>query len=255
MFGFIIACCLRNDKHYQSFINCIGSIQLFHSEKIVVIVDFTSNTDYVNRAINKYPSVIFEINTPEVPADMLCLEYFKNNKYFETAIIIQDSMYLIDKIDPSHVADISYIWHFTNHRIHWSFINEPDTQFNKKNNIKTHDDLVIYCLNNFTTNNSFKTYALDLYYNKYNWVGCFGLCCIITHDFVNKLHEDTGIFDITVNMTDNRLRRAIESVFSLACVYSTGRNITSSFDGLYYDGYYHNNFKGKYIEKQSFNRE
>ena len=56
-------------------------------------------------------------------------------------------------------------------------------------------------------------------------------------------------------MKDNRLRRAIESLFSLACQYVLKKEIYDSYDGLYYDGNYHNNFVGKFIIKRSFNRQ
>ena len=57
------------------------------------------------------------------------------------------------------------------------------------------------------------------------------------------------------HMVNNRKRRAIESIFSIACQYSFGQPIISSFDGLYYDGHYHNRYKGKFIKKKCFDRQ
>ena len=42
-FGFIVSSCLRTEEHLLSLNECINSIQKFHSNKIIVIMDFTNN--------------------------------------------------------------------------------------------------------------------------------------------------------------------------------------------------------------------
>lgn len=255
-FGFIIASCLRHDDHFLSLKSCISSIQNFHPDKkIVVIVDYSSNDDIVKKCKNMYQDIIYETYEEEIPADMLFFKFFKQNKYFEKAILLQDSMKIKNSMDASKISDIKYIWHFTNHRVHWSTINEPETTENKINNIITHDDLNMYIINNLIKKNDFKDYCKKIYFHKNEWCGCFGTCSIITYDFVNILDDKTDIIDLQKKMTNNRLRRAIESIFSLAVQFVTKRKMEDSYDGLYYDGVKHNNFEGHYISKKSFDRQ
>ena len=253
-FGFIVSSCLRTEEHLLSLNECINSIQKFHSNKIIVIMDFTNNKELENIAISNNPTVIFELNTEHIPADMLFCYYFKLNKYFDKAILFQDSMRLKMKMNIDDIKDIKYLWHFTNHRLHWSTITEPETDFNIKNNIISHDDLNMFIINNIITNDKFKDYCLKTYYNKNEWCGCFGTCCIITYDFINKLDNETDIINIQKQMYDNRLRRSIESIFSLAVQFVTGRIMEDGYDGLYYDGINGNNLNGNVIYKKSFNR-
>ena len=78
MYGFIVAACLREQVHKESLSCCLNSIKQFHENiSIVVVVDYTSEQKYITEVSIEYPTVIFETNTPNVPADMLLLYYFK----------------------------------------------------------------------------------------------------------------------------------------------------------------------------------
>jgi hypothetical protein len=256
MYGFIVAACLREQVHKESLTCCLNSIKEFHENvSIVVVVDYTSEQQYISELIKEYPTVIFETNTPSVPADMLLLYYFKLKKYFQKAILLQDSMAVISKVDITKTHDLDYLWHFNNHRVYWHIIAEPDTEFNRQHKIITHDNLVEYCIYNLIKSEGFKTYCIQNYHDKYKWSGCFGCLCIIDYDFLCKLDAESSIIDLMSQMKDNRLRRAIESLFSLACQYVLKKEIYDSYDGLYYDGNYHNNFIGNFIVKKSFNRQ
>lgn len=258
-FGFIIPVCVRNNEHKNSINACLNSIIKYHPDnRIVLIIDFTSDRILVDVLKKEYcdnKNIIFEDDTKKIPADMILLYYFKKNKYFDIAISIQDSMYVVNKFENINVDTIEYIWHFTNHRIHWSGILEPETDFNKNNGIKTHDDLIKYCINNLIEVDDFKQYCNSIYDKKSMWSGCFGCCCIINYDFLCELDKKTKIINLMSHMTSNRLRRAIESLFALACQFCLKKEIHTSFDGLYYDGFTHNNFKSFYIMKKSFDRQ
>jgi len=258
-FGFMVAICVRNMEHKNSVNKCVDSIIKYHpTDKAVLVVDFTSNSELVKELVEQYSwnnYIIFENFTEHVPADMLLLYYFKKNKYFDIAICIQDSMYVRNKFENIAVDDVELLWHFTNHRVHWSEIKEPVTEFTKKYTITTHDDLIMYCINNLIESEDFKKYCNKIYFQKHRWSGSLGCCCIINYDFLCKLDDSTKIINFMSKMSNNRLRRAMESLFSLACQFCLNKEIHSSYDGLYYDGFYHNNFKGFYIQKKSFDRQ
>lgn len=254
--GFIIAACIRSEEHLIQLNTCIASIKRFNqNDKIVVVFDYTSNKELQEKCFKIHDDIIFEINTPEVPADMLLLKYFKEKKYFDKAILLQDSMVLKKHMDINTVNDVKFIWHFTNHRREWHIIEEPQTEFNIINNIKTHDDLNIYVINNLISSVKFQDYCKKIYYKKNEWCGCFGPTVIITHNFLLKVDLLTDIINLQQKMITNRLRRSNESIISLAYHYVTGRNMEDSYDGLYYDGIGGHGLNGKYIYKVAFNRQ
>ena len=250
-FGFIITSYIHEFNHLLALDSCIKSLRDKHLEqKKIIIIDTKSNKNLVNLAINsnKYDDVIFEFSKEDIPADMLALYYYKKNKYFTKAIIIQDSMKLKEKIDVSNVNDVLYLWHFTNHRIHWNTIKEPDTEYNKTNNIVTHDDLIIDRINSKIEIQEFKDYCNSIYFRKDKWCGCFGGCCIISYDFLEELDRRTGIINFQKLMITRRDRMVFESLFSIACQYVSGRDMEVSYDGLY------KGLEGNIISKVSFER-
>jgi predicted O-methyltransferase YrrM len=259
-FGFMIAACLRTNEHLIQLHRCLSSIQTYNpKQQRVVVMDHTSSSELVALAIESNPDVRFELGTEPIPADMLLLQYFKKNKYFEKAVLLQDSMLLKNTIfdeEIDHVKDIQYVWHFTNHRKHWHTIREPESDYNERNGIVTHDDLINHIIDTKIDKEYFKQYCKGLYPHKDMWCGCFGTCCIISHDFLIRLDKETDIIHLQQQMITNRLRRAIESIFALACQYMTKRSMEDSYDGLYYDGEYSNNFEGRsVITKVSFDRQ
>ena len=253
-FGFIVAACTRTVEHAETLKQCIQSLDNY---QVVIIVDFTSNMELIDEISKQFPKVLFERNTPKVPADMLLLSYFYEKKYFDVAILLQDSMRLIQPIPADLIlsSKINYIWHFTNHRLHWSLIKEPQTPYNIMNKIETHDDLIIHLINLYVEDKTLKDYLIKEYWKKNTWSGSLGCSCVIAHKELCVLQEKTHIIELMSKMTDNRRRRAMESLFPLCCSYHLGGHQNFSFDGLYYDGKYHNNFKGKYIFKVTFDRQ
>ena len=248
-FGFLITSYLENKQHLMCLFECIQSILCFYKEEQIVIL-FAKGTyeEGVKEVALKYP------NTKRVFCDGTATMNSLQHIYFDKTIILHDSMTIKQSIPFYSVTDVQFLWYFTNHRLQWSTIEEPKTEYNSTHGIKTHDDLIIHLFKKYAKGD-FLEWALDMYWKKDEWVGCFGNTCIITKEFVQKLDEKTGIISILSNLSDNRERRAAESIFSLACKYViTGIDV---LDGLYYDGYgYSNNGEGKFITKrvQSFER-
>ncbi len=254
--GFIISTYVINDKHIEILIRCIESIQKYYKEQIVVIVDYKSNKNMIDNIYRKYPNVLFEFDTSELNAENLPFLYFLKKKYFQKAIILHDSMWLINKLtDISKINTFQYIWHFENHRNEWAIIQEPITPFTMKHNIKTHDDLNRYIINNVIIHEGFKQYCLNKYDNKNEWAGCVGCRIIIDYDFMVNLNKNTEIIDLFSKLNEKRERMAAESIFSLACQYVLGKDILYSYDGLHWDGKGNgHNYNGYYFKKISLGR-
>lgn len=251
-FCFIIPSYCNSDLHGLQLKRCINSIRKHHDNKIFIIDDYSSFN--INLYISNFNNIEILKSQIKGAGDMVTYYNFTKIDGFENAVIIQDSMTLECRLD--NINDnktIQNIWHFTNHRLHWHKIKEPNTEYNKKNNIKVHDDLVIDCINNMIKKNDFKNWIKDIYFQKEKWSGNIGCQSIVNKEFLIKLNDKTDIVNILLNMNNNRLRRVAESVFPLACQFVLGESfIESSYDGIYYDGINEQNNK-KTLTTKSIN--
>ena len=76
-------------------------------------------------------------------ADQQVFKVLLDTDLFDKAVFIQDSMLLNKKLENiDNIDNIKFIWHFTNHRIHWDIIKEPRSEYNTANNIVTHTNLI-----------------------------------------------------------------------------------------------------------------
>jgi len=258
--GFIIPSYCSEEQHIIKLKECIHSIRKYYKYNKIVII----NDDSPKEILFDDPNIIIEKSVVNGGADMTPYYLLYKNHYFDKALIIQDSMCINKKLENlDDIKTIKYLWYFTNHRVDWSTIKENQTEYNVKNNIKTHDDLIIDCIKKYCKNKDFQKYALDIYFQKDNWSGCFGTLSIIDYNFLKILEEKTGIIDTLLNFNTNRLRRVAESIFSLACKYILEEEVfETGYDGLYYDGKKtpkgrNNEYccKKKYFSKISFNRK
>ena len=270
-FGFIIPVFCKNDIHLNQLLRCINSIQKYHPSNKIILIDDSDEKYNLNNLISYKENLIILKSILKGSADQQMFKILSETTLFEKAIFIQDSMILnkklenIDKID-----NITFLWHFTNHILHWDVIEEPKTQFNIENKINNHTDLIKHKLiKDYNKNKDFLNFSLNNLFNKNNWCGCFGNLCIITKKELQYINNIVPFIDIFTTYTSNRDRRVNESIFSLICHFCyPNKKFNQSYDGLYYDGYnvniYSNtsyNFdnlklccKNEYISKISFNR-
>lgn len=269
MFGFIIPTCCKSQLHINQLVRCLTSIRNFYKNIPIILINDSEESFDIYSMLKPYKNISIIKSCKKGSADQQVFKVFKETTLFETAVFIQDSMVLNKPFDNIiNIIDIQFLWHFTNHRVHWDIIREPQTEYNIKNNITTHSSAIKHYLKkDYTINPEFNQYALDALSNKNTWVGCFGSCCIITKKGLEKLCKTIDFTNIFVNYTDNRQRRVNESIFSLLCHYTfPDINFEDSYDGLYYDGKTikqerYTNFDGlkwcathNYINKVSFNR-
>jgi hypothetical protein len=274
-FGFIIPICIRNDIHFNQLKRCINSIRNFYENIKIILID-DSNIEYTKQIedyIKMDNNIVIKESLIKGSADQQVFKVLLETELFEKAVFIQDSMILNQKLEGINDIDIKFIWHFTNHRIHWDIIKEPDTKYNIQNNIKSHTDLIMHnLLRDYNDNNKFQNYAVNKLKNKNEWCGCFGSLCIIDKKTLKFLNNNISFIDKFINYTSNRDRRVNESIFSLICHFSFSEiNFEKSYDDLYYDGYKHGgNFQlidkptgfdnlkwcavHNYLSKVSFNR-
>lgn len=235
-FGFIIPSYCSNEIHLFQLKRCINSIRKFHNGIKIIIIDDYSEIN-LSKNLSEYDNILILLSTIKSAGDMSTYKIFLDNPIFQKAVIMQDSMTLEKELDIEKIDTISYLWYFTNHRLHWHIIEEPQNEYNIKKGIKVHDDAIIDIINNYILNIKFKEFAQKIYFDKNKWSGCFGCLSIIDYDFLKVLDEKTGIINLLLNFNNNRLRRVAESIFALAVKYVLGDEIfEKAYDGLYYDG-------------------
>jgi hypothetical protein len=274
--NFIVTTCIKNEIHSNQLIRCLNSIRKYHSDNIIYLInDSDSLYDiFLNNLINSFnnvkliPSYNKGCGEQQIFKFILDCHDIDNN---DNVIYIHDSVILKRSFDNiSDIDDIKFIWHFTNHRIHWDNIFEEKTPYNINNHIITHSDLINhYLAKYFNLYPDFVNYALYMMNNKDKWVGCMGYKCIINKKCLINMNDIINFSDIFLKFNTRRERIVNESIFSIICHYIFPNiNFENSYGGLYYDGFTDNigakkqtefdNLtllgENKYIQKISFSR-
>lgn len=242
--NFIIPTFCSKQEHVTKVINTLKNIFKYHpSSKIFIINDHsTIDVQIIKNTFSKSNDIkIINSKYQKGVAEMLPYLYMLQMNDCSKAVIIVDSVDLLFSLtnELQHTTNIKYIMHFTNHRVHWNKIKEPSSEFNVKNNIHTHSQLIKYFANKNLTNKKFLTYFNEIYDNMNNWVGCFGCMSIITYAFLKKLEHKTNILRDTIpHIKNKRDRMVMETLFSIACQYVLGQTPQSldNNNSLYYDG-------------------
>ena len=242
MIVFVISVCVKTLIHLNQLKRCIDSIKKFHEDENIYLIN-DSSYEFYDNVINlslSYKNIFITNTINKGSADQMVFKFIlENNKINDDdhCIILQDSMILNKKLlKINEIDNIKFLWHFTNHRLHWDIIEEPQNLFNVKNKILTHNDLIKYIIDT-QYEGKFREYALDKLKKKNDWCGCFGNCCIIKKSWLNDIEKRIKFVDLFSMSTDNRYRRANESIFALICHYCLScNNFEESYDGLYYDG-------------------
>jgi hypothetical protein len=292
--GFIIPICIQSEIHLNQLNRCINSIARYHPNINIILLNDTPpntnanantntntnntiTTEDINIMLESFKNVLditivnsLKAGSGELQTFKVFLEYAN----FDKAIIIQDSMTLLEPLPANKldsIEDVQFLWHFTNHILQWDSILESPSEYNSKNYITTHTDLLIDCIiSDFRDNIYFQKFAINrlrqLSNNNdngnrngngkhnttaigpVNWVGCFGCCCVITKSAIRKMQKIVPFVDILVKYSNRRYRCATESLFALICHYVFPDNdYSNSFDGLYYDGISVNPYNGSKI--------
>lgn len=233
--GFIIPTYVSTEKHYDILKDGTRKIRQYHDWPIVIINDHSPIN--ISAIAHEFPNISIELSHKKGAGEMNPYWHYYHHKYFDTAIIMHDSMHLnknLEKIDK--VNSIQFLRYFVHHKSLWSKILEPQTEYNKEFSIKNHDDLILHLIDVTlkNTNQSFYNFCNSIYSQKNKWVGCWGIQSIVTWDFLSKLQEKTNILDFINVIKNRRDRMAMESIFALACLYvSNLETITKAYDGSY----------------------
>lgn len=169
--GFIILRHVNNEITNKYWIKSYKSIRKYYPDNYIIIIDDNSNYLYITDEYLYNTTIInSEYNRR---GELLPYYYYLNNKLFDIAVIIHDSVFINKYIDFS-VDKYKMLWNFE-HK--WD--QEDD------------ETLMIDVFND--------TELKEFYENKDLWSGCFGAMTVIKHDylkFINKKYELSKLLNL-----------------------------------------------------------
>jgi hypothetical protein len=230
-FTFLIPACINNDVQYRQLLRCIESIQTYHDHSDIIIISTGQQEINIESKNIKIFKPIYK-NIGELQPFYFILNHSKT----DLNVTMHDSMLLNKKLEIDNVRDIKFLWHATNHRLHWDIIKEPETEYNTAHDIVSHTDLIRHLINkNFSGKLAeYGNYMLD---NKEQWaVGC-GVSCVIRKNYLKLLDDACGIIKFFNTLYTRRHRIAAESILPIICkYYDYNKNLEDSISGCVYDG-------------------
>jgi hypothetical protein len=193
--GFIIqryVCRPNMDKYWKV---AYTSIRKYYPDNYIVIIDDDSDYSLIDIEFEKEltNTIIVKSQFPR-RGELLPYVYFLNGKYFDTAVIINDSVFLNSTVDFSLKPEENY-------KMLWQFEHNWDEKVNEKKILNELDD---------------KEELLKLYNQPNLWKGCFGSMTVIKHSFLKKIHERHNLYKLIPIITSRPDRCCLERV--IACI-------------------------------------
>lgn len=195
-YGFIIIRHVNSNETNQYWIECCQCIRKFYDIPILIIDD-NSKKDFLTDSQNTFKdcTIIYDQENPG-NGEILPYYYFLKLKPFDNAIILHDSVFIKEYIDfqLKDNENVKYMWDFDDSKFAY-----------EHNNIK----LICSLLNHSND-------ILNIYKNKKNKKGCFGVMSIINWELVKKIDEKYCLFQTFLKKFNRRDHRcALERIYSL----------------------------------------
>lgn len=196
MIGFIILRYVRSEVTNMLWQECYKCIRKFYDNPIVIIDDnsdskFLTTLEMTNTTIIKseYPK----------RAELLPYYYFLKEAWFDTAVILHDSVFIQEpiKFDKPNL----YMWHFITH-----LYDNREVEMNYIRKLKDYERL------------------LEFYTSTGKWNGCFGVMSIITYKMIHDINMKYNFFILLNTVTTREERMCIERVFAVILAYETDIN-------------------------------
>ncbi len=186
--GFIILRHVNNETTNNYWILCYDSIRKHYPENKIIIIDDDSDTNFLTDK-NLYKTHIINSEYPK-RGELLPYYYYLNNKFFDTAVILHDSVFINKPIDMT-VDKYKIIWNFKHY---WDQIEDETIMIDIFNDLE----------------------LKKFYENKKLWTGCFGGMSIITHDYLSYINNKYDISKLLNYVKNRHNRMSFERV--IACL-------------------------------------
>jgi len=192
--GFIMLRNIISKDSNKYWIECYKSIRQFYPEHKIVILDISSEKQYISE--NNLTNTIIVNSTYNSSYNIVPYLFYLENNYFSQAVIIKDTMIFT-----------KYINFDTENRFLWEFDHNWDDD-------KSEIELILK-LDNFQP-------LLELYLNKSSWKGCFQSMSVISHNFLQNIHSKYNLYKISSLITDEHLNSCFERIFAVIFSHENG---------------------------------
>ena len=203
-FGFILTRHVNSVTTNKYWNQNVKLIRTFYPYAKIIIIDDNSNYSLVKPDFN-YMNV--EVIQSEYPkrGELLPFIYYLRNKWFDKAVILHDSVFISKKINfASVVLPVLPLWHAAYDKENLSNLLRLCSLL--KNNIQIYNKLAKPKENFLPTVGKIET-------NEFNI--CFGVQCVITHDFLKRIEEKYKISNLIHGVHCRRDRCALERIMGI----------------------------------------
>jgi len=186
--GFIILRHVNSEETNKLWIECYDRVRQFYPLNKILIIDDNSNYEFIDTKKILSNTLIIQSEFPG-RGELLPYYYYLNNKLFDRAVILHDSVFIKKYINFGE--ENSFLWSFEHT---WNYL---------------------YNENNLIDNLQNQSIIRDMYNNNSIWKGCFGVMSVLTHDFLIEINNSFNIVNL-INCIKNRDDRMTwERVFAV----------------------------------------
>jgi hypothetical protein len=193
-FGFIITRHITdksNARYWEHSYNCIR--EFYAKNVLIVFIDDYSDYVFVDDGFNPENVVVIKSTLENRCGEFLPYYYYNQYKFFETATIMHDGMFVNQPCDFAGNPNM-FLYEFFN-----PIDNYEDYEYERKmiKALKHHDKL------------------LDLHENMDKWRGCFGSCSTITHVLNQRFENKYGLSNLKQFIKTRKHRSCFERVLAI----------------------------------------
>lgn len=196
--SFFIIRKIRQLKDNDIWKECVKNIRKFYFNEHIYIIDDLNILNDLNYDTGDFINIHF-LNTDndldiKGSGEFACFYYYRKLMNSKRAFFIQDSFFILKPISFDNI-DIRFLFGFIdNQETYKSLVNNLILELNE-------GDKIIQ------------------YKYKYNWVGCFGVSCLISLDYLLYLETRYNLFILLKYIKNKILREVFERLFGLLITY------------------------------------
>jgi len=181
------------------WIECYKRMRKYYPKEKILIVDSNSNYNFVTDLELINATVIKSEFSAR--GEILGYYYYYKSDILDDAVIIQDGMFINNKIDFG--SESKFLWHFDSDCDESELVKEVLTLLN--NNVE----------------------LLNFYNDKKLWKGCFSSCSVIKKELIETLDKKYNFFNLLNIIKTQNYAMAFERAFAVIFLFETNNNINS----------------------------